>query len=171
MRFYIGIILVIFLWSISSISNAQDSIKEKSNVNIQPAWGPTGYDYVEYYYLPDIDVYYYVPQGNYYYESRGHWFSSSYLPARYSSYDIFLSYKVVINEHNPWENDKSFREEYSSYKNRNSQQMIEDSKDVKYFQNIYHPEYKNWIKLHQTEHDVKIQISNEELNVNNKQKK
>lgn len=149
-----AIILIIFLWSITSIMYAQDNTKDKSNVNVQPAWGPTGYDYVKYYYLPDIDVYYYVPQHLYYYSSRGHWFYSSYLPARFSNYDIFLNYKVVMNKVDPWQNAKNNREEYSAYKNRHNQLMIRDSREVKYFQNENHPEHKNKAKQDKPNNDM-----------------
>ena len=42
-------------------ASAQVRVNLNINIGSQPAWGPAGYDYVEYYYLPDIDVYYYVP--------------------------------------------------------------------------------------------------------------
>lgn len=37
------------------------------NIGSQPAWGPVGYDYVDYYYMPDIDCYYSVNQGLFFY--------------------------------------------------------------------------------------------------------
>ena len=40
-------------------SNAQISLSV--NIGAQPSWDPTGYDHVEYYYIPDIQCYYYVP--------------------------------------------------------------------------------------------------------------
>jgi hypothetical protein len=54
------------------------------NVNIasQPVWNPTGYDYVEYYYLPEIDACYYVPSHKFIYLENGHWLTRNYLPSR-----------------------------------------------------------------------------------------
>ena len=43
------------------------------NIGVQPLWGPVGYDYVEYYYLPEIECYYYVPRRQYVYLSNGRW--------------------------------------------------------------------------------------------------
>lgn len=41
------------------------------NIGSQPAWGPVGYDYVDYYYMPDIDCYYSVNQGLFFYMIAG----------------------------------------------------------------------------------------------------
>ena len=68
------------------------------NIGAQPVWGPVGYDYVEYYYMPDIEVYYYVPTRRYVYLSNGNWIFAAALPSRYSYYNIYTGYKVVINE-------------------------------------------------------------------------
>ncbi len=151
MRYYFVLIVALFLWGASGTLNAQISVNLNFNLDRQPAWGPTGYDYVEYYYLPDIDVYYSVPQHRYYYNSRGRWIYSSNLPTRYNNFDIYNSYKVVVNERTPWRNNETYREKYSSYKGRHDQQPIRDSRDSKYFQNKYHPEHNNWVK--QQKHD------------------
>ncbi len=151
MRYFFILILTLFLWCASGISNAQVSVSINFNLDSQPVWGPTGYDYVEYYYLPDIDVYYDVPQRRYYYYNSGRWRYSSNLPSRFGNYDFYNSYKVVINDRDPWRNSKSYREKYSSYKGRHDQQPIRDSRDSKYFVNKSHPEHNNWVK--QQKHD------------------
>jgi hypothetical protein len=151
MRYFFVLIAAILLWGVSSTSNAQVSVNLNFNLDTQPAWGPTGYDYVEYYYLPDIDVYYYVPQHRYYYYNNGYWIHSSTLPSRYNHYDFYNSYKVVVNERDPWRNDQNYREKYSSYKGRHDQQPIRDSRDSKYFVNKYHPEHNNWVKQQEKE--------------------
>ena len=101
---------------LASTLTAQLSVSLNFNVGSQPIWGPVGYDYVEYYYLPDIETYYYVPQQRYYYYEGGNWISRSYLPARYSHYDLYNSYKVVVNEKDPWRNNKVYKNKYSSFK-------------------------------------------------------
>jgi hypothetical protein len=131
---------------LSSTLNAQLRINLNFNVDRQPVWGPTGYDHVEYYYLPDIEVYYNVPQQRYYYNQRGRWISSSSLPSRYRGFDIYNSYKVVLNEPAPYRNHNKYREQYASYKGRHDQQPIRDSRDSKYFVNKNHPEHNNWVK-------------------------
>ena len=146
MRYFFVLIVTLFL---ANISNAQ--IDVNINLGSQPVWGPTGYDYVEYYYLPDIEAYYNVPQQRYYYYEKGNWIYKSSLPSRYSNYDFYNSYKVVINDREPWHNNKTHKEKYSSYKGRHDQQLIRDSKDSKYFAIKNHPEHKKWIK--EQEHD------------------
>jgi hypothetical protein len=143
MRYFFVLIVALFL---ASTLNAQISFSLNLNLDSQPAWGPTGYDYVGYYYLPDIEVYYNVPQHRFYYNEKGRWIYSSYLPSRYRSYDLYNSYKVVVNEQKPWRNHKTYIEKYSSYKDRHDQQPIRDSRDSKYFVNKNHPEHNNWVK-------------------------
>ena len=120
-------------------------------IGSQPIWGPTGYDYVEYYYFPDIEVYYNVPKHRFIYFERGHWITRSSLPSRYRGYDLYHSYKVVVNEREPYLNHQTYKEKYSSYRDRHDQQPIRDSRDSKYFVNKNHPEHKNWVK--QQKHD------------------
>ena len=148
MRHLFVLITALFL---VSILNAQVSVNLNYNLDKQPAWGPTGYDYVEYYYLPDIEAYYYVPQQRYYYYNSGRWIYSSNLPSRFKNYDIYNSYKVVVNKPKPWRNHKANREQYLIYKDRHDQHPIRDSRDSKYFVNKNHPEHSNWVK--QQKHD------------------
>ncbi len=151
MRYYFILMAAICLWSFSGTANAQIIVKPNFNLDSQPVWGPTGYDYVENYYLPDIDAYYNVPGHRYYYYSNGNWVNSSKLPSRYSTYNYYSSYKVVVNEPKPWRNSVSYREKYSSYKGRHDQRLIRDSQDSRYFKNKNHPEHNNWVK--QQKHD------------------
>lgn len=166
MRYFLVLIAALILSSASSTLNAQLSVSVNFNLDSQPAWGPTGYDYVEYYYMPDIEVYYYVPQHRYYYYDRGRWRYSSNVPSRYRNYDFYNSYKVVVNEQNPWRNHKSYREKYSSYKDRHDQQPIRDSRDSKYYRNKNHPEHNNWVQ--QQKHDNGRDKLNKQDNNSNK---
>jgi hypothetical protein len=143
MRYLLVIVAAVLL---SSTVNAQVSFSIGFNLDRQPAWGPTGYDHVEFYYLPDIDVYYSVPQQMYYYNERGRWIGRSSLPRRYRGHDLYNSYKVVMNERRPYRNNKAHRAQYAEYKGRHDQQPIRDSRDTKYFVNRNHPEHNNWVK-------------------------
>jgi hypothetical protein len=143
MRYLFALIVAVFM---SNAVDAQISFSIGVNVDRQPVWGPTGYDHVDYYYMPDIGVYYYVPQHMYYYNEGGRWIHRSSLPPRYRGYDMYHSYKVVINEPTPYRNDKMYREKYASYKGRHDQEVIRDSHDSRYFVNKNHPEHKNWVK-------------------------
>jgi len=143
---YLFVLITASLISASSAVNAQVSLSVNINLGTQPSWGPVGYDYVEYYYFPDIEVYYYVPQHRYYYFQSGSWASGSVLPSRYRSFNVYTSYKVVINDREPWHNHPSHKRKYASYKGRDGQPVIRDSKDSKYFVNKGHPEHNNWKK-------------------------
>lgn len=142
MRYLIVLFTALFL---SVTAEAQISIHLGFNIDRQPVWGPTGYDHVEYYYLPDIDAYYYVPGRRFYYFERNRWVSSASLPRRYRDYDLYNSYKVVVNEPHPYQHDKIYRDKYFSYRGRHDQQVIRDSRDEKYFINENHPDHRNWI--------------------------
>lgn len=111
----VGIILLI-----SSAMQSQVSI----NVNIgrPPAWGPAGYSNVEYYYLPDIQVYYDIRNSQFIYISGGRWIRSTYLPRQYRNYDLYSGYKVVLNDYHGSRPYTYFRNHkvkyYKGYKGR-----------------------------------------------------
>ena len=139
--FITGILMVL-----ASPLKAQLHINVNVNLSSQPVWGPTGYDYVECYYLPEIEVYYNVPQHRFYYIERGRWTSGSSLPSRYGKYNLYNSYKVVVNEREPWRNHATYRAKYASYKGHHDQQPIRDSRDPKYFVNMDHPQHNRWVQ-------------------------
>lgn len=116
------------------------------NVNIgsQPVWGPTGYDYAENYYFPDMDVYYNVPNRQFIYRDRGNWISAYSLPSFYRNYDLYNSYKVVINEPRPYLRNDFWHSRYSSYRGR-PQQIIYNSRDPRYYVINEHPEHARWM--------------------------
>ncbi len=139
-RIILVVIAALFFWGILSTTSAQAGVNLNSNLDSQPAWGPAGYDYVEYYYLPDLNIYYYVPQHGYYYYTRRQWFYSSTLPSVYSNYDFYTSYKIVMNERAPWRNNQNHIERYSSFKGRQYQLLIRDTRDTKYSVNKKNPQ-------------------------------
>ena len=109
--------------------NAQSG---KINISAQPLWGPIGYNYVEYYYLPAGDVYFDVLNSNFYYYSEGAWLFASKLPPSYSC-ELYLNYKVVINKPKPWLHHKNYFVKYVDFKSsQNLQSNIKDSNDKKY---------------------------------------
>jgi hypothetical protein len=164
MRHLLVLIVALFL---SSTVDAQVHIDLGFNIGSQPVWGPTGYDHVEYYYLPDIEVYYNVPQHKYFYYDGGRWIGRSSLPPRYRGYDFYNSYKVVLNEPTPYLHHNIYRERYFSFKGRHDQQPIRDSHDSKYFVNKNHPEHNNWLK--QQKHESGRGHKPNEQNKQNKQ--
>jgi hypothetical protein len=96
------------------------------NIGVQPQWGPSGYDYAENYYLPDVEAYYSVSRRQFVYFDRGNWVFSSSLPGRYGNYDLYSGYKVVLNERNPWSHFNNHRVQYAPYRFRHDQVVIRD---------------------------------------------
>jgi hypothetical protein len=103
------------------------------NIGTQPAWGPTGYDHVDYYYIPDIQCYYYVPSHQFVYLNGNRWTFSNTLPHQYRDFDLFHSYKVVMNEPQPYLHYDQDRDKYGHYKgNANGQMFIRNSNEDRY---------------------------------------
>jgi hypothetical protein len=136
-------------WTIPSISEAQIKLGISFNIGNQPVWGPVGYDYAEYYYMPDIDVYYNVSQRQYIYLQSGKWRFSSSLPYRARNYNIYRGHKVVINESRPYLRNNYYKQQYANYKGDRSQPIIRDSRERKYFESKGHPEHREWQRQEQ----------------------
>ncbi len=116
------------------------------NINDQPLWGPEGYDHVDYYYIPEIDSYYSVSEHQYIYRDGSAWTHGATLPSSYGGYDPYYSYKVVINENNPYQNHESHQAKYGMFKGKKDQPVIRSSRDPKYFVNKDHPQHDQWVK-------------------------
>jgi len=129
------------------------------NIGSQPVWGPVGYDYVEYYYLPDIDMYYHVPTQQYVYLVNGRWVYTRVLPPYYSSYDFYRGYKVVINEPRPYLYHDRYRANYAQYRGRMSQPVIRDSRDSRYYGNPGHPQYNQRVYANRNQNQPRNQYS------------
>ncbi|MDN3550560.1 hypothetical protein [Mucilaginibacter aquaedulcis] len=113
-------------------ATAQVSVSLGVNIGSQPAWGPVGYDYANYYYMPDIDTYYDVPTHQYVYFENNVWVHRGYLPVRYRHYNLYNGYKVVINDRNPWLRHDVYRARYVGYRGRHDQVIIRNSHDARY---------------------------------------
>jgi hypothetical protein len=111
------------------------------NIGSQPLWGPVGYNHVDYYYLPDVGAYYSVPKRQFVYLDGPTWVFSNALPTRYSSYDLYHGYKVVLNEPTPYLHDARYHSKYAHYRGNKGQPFIRDSKEEKYFKIKGHPQY------------------------------
>ena len=113
-------------------SPAKSQVSISVNIGSQPNWGPAGYDYASYYYLPDIDVYYNIPQRQFVYFQGNRWNSAPTLPSCYGNYDLYSGYKVVINEPRPYLRADEYRRMYAPYKYRHDQVVIRDSRGPVY---------------------------------------
>lgn len=117
----LGFIIAMFN---TNTSNAQH-VSVNINLDFQPAWGPSGYNYAAFYYFPDLNIYYDVNDGLFIYPSGRRWVSSIYLPKKYRKYDLYMMYKVVINDiYDPWMYNNRHRRNYAHYCNNRSQVSI-----------------------------------------------
>lgn len=134
----------LFLLSLSGFMTLPSAAQLNVNVNIgsQPLWGPTGYDHVDYYYLPDIESYYYVPGRQFVYLNNGSWVFNVNLPSRYRNYDLYNGYKVVINSPKPYLHFKDHKVKYAKYKANRGQAVILRSDDPRYYVVKGHPKNK-----------------------------
>lgn len=87
------------------------------NVNVggPPVWAPTAPVEVQFYYLPDIEVYYDVPAQRYIYLNNGAWARSANLPKRYRGYDLHFSHPVYLSDYKgnkPYLNFKQHKVKY-----------------------------------------------------------
>lgn len=132
-------ILVVLFFSIAMHQQTYGQVRLNINLNLgsQPAWGPVGYDRVDYYYMPDIDAYYNVPQRQFIYLEHDRWIFASSLPSRYSGYNLYSGYKVVVNEPRPYLRGNVYREKYADYRGGRGprQEIIRDSHDERYKNN------------------------------------
>ena len=126
------ILTAVILLSCLSVKIASAQISLSINIGSQPEWGPTGYDHADYYYLPDVDSYYDINAHQYVYLNNNVWVHGAALPARFGNYDVYHSYKVVVNQPTPWVHNDVIRKKYISYRGRRDQTIIRDSKEVKY---------------------------------------
>jgi hypothetical protein len=135
----------LFITAAIVTNKAEAQVRLNVNVNIgsQPVWGPVGYNYVEYYYLPDIEAYYYVPRHQFIYISGNRWIFSASLPPRYRDYDLYSGYKVVVNEPRPYLHFDRDRTQYRRYRGYHNQEIIRNSNDSRYFIIQGHPKYNH----------------------------
>ncbi|MCA5005502.1 hypothetical protein [Sphingobacterium bovistauri] len=115
---------------IAKSSSAQVSVN--INIGAQPLWGPVGYDYVRFYYIPAIDAYYNVGSRRYTYFQGNRWVTKSKLPGRYRNFDLYRTHKVVINDHNPWNHHRRHRSEYGRYSSYHNQPVLRDVRHHRY---------------------------------------
>ncbi len=156
-KFIVALALLLGIGSFNNFAEAQN-ISISINIGRQPAWGPVGYDYVNYYYLPDIDCYYDVNMSLFYYFDRGRWISARYLPYAYRHYDLYGMYKVVLNMNDPWRYHHSHYRDYARYRGYRNQVIIRDSRD-----NRYHDSRRNkvvWFSKSKSQRDYRYDYKN-----------
>ena len=93
-------------------SPAKAQVSVNVNIGAQPAWGPAGYNHVDYYYLPEVETYYYVPTRTFIYMNGNKWVKTKHLPARHRGYDLHRGRKVIINSPRPYLRHDNYRSQY-----------------------------------------------------------
>ncbi|MFC3563496.1 hypothetical protein [Pedobacter jamesrossensis] len=132
-------LIAMLMVSLIGIKNANAQLNVNVNIGSQPLWGPTGYDHVDYYYLPEVESYYNVPKKQFVYLNGNDWVFANNLPHRYSNYDLYNGYKVVINSPKPYLNFKNDKVKYAKFKGKKNEMIIRDSRDSKYYVVKGHP--------------------------------
>jgi hypothetical protein len=142
-RYFSLLILIAIISNFFMFNSAKAQVNVSVNISSQALWGPVGYDYVEYYYLPEADVFYYVPNGQFIYLSGGQYVFVNTLPASYRI-NLFSTYIVVVNEPKPYLQHTIYFTKYGRYKHSGrSYKCIRDSDDEKYFVVKGHSKYSN----------------------------
>ncbi|HLT86394.1 MAG TPA: hypothetical protein VKZ57_02320 [Sphingobacterium sp.] len=124
MKKFIYAACLLGLWGFAIPADAQVNVS--INIGSQPLWGPVGYDYVRYYYIPEIDAYYDVSHRRYTYYQGNRWVTRASLPGRYRHVDMYRTYKVVVNHAHPWKNHVTIKRQYARYANNRSQRVLRD---------------------------------------------
>ena len=125
MKKLIFILSLGLIFGMTNINKADAQVHVSINIDVQPAWGPSGYNYAEFYYIPEINVYYDVVGQMFYYNNRGRWISSIFLPVAYSRYDFYSLYKVVLNGvYHPWNYNRRHVNLYAGYRYNYAQMPI-----------------------------------------------
>lgn len=128
-----------FIMFMGLSANAQVSVNV--NIGAQPVWGPVGYDYARYYYMPEYDIYYDVPARRYVYLDGNKWLFAAALPPRYGSVNVYNTYKVVLTEPRAYMYHKEHKVKYVKYKGEGGQVIIKNSNEPKYYVVKGHPHY------------------------------
>jgi hypothetical protein len=119
------LIVIAGLLLFSSTMKAQVSVSV--SIGSPPLWGPVGYSEVRYYYLPDVEAYYDVETSMFIYYGGGVWIHRTYLPSRYSSYDLYSGYKVVMTDYRgdaPYTTFNSYKVKYAKGYNGGHQKTL-----------------------------------------------
>jgi hypothetical protein len=132
--------MFISIASLAIVNTSDAQVSVNVNIGSQPEWGPSGYNYAEYYYLPDIETYYYVPKRQFVYLSGSNWVFAPTLPPMYSGYDLYTGYKVVFKTPDAYKHFNEHKVKYVKYKNyRGTQVIIKNKPD----NGNHYGQYKN----------------------------
>ncbi len=138
---FVTVSLIVF-FSLSC-NTVQSQVRMSFNVALQPLWGPVGYNYANYYYLPEADVFYSVPENKFYYlnSNSNRWIGVYNLPPQYNV-DLYNTYKVVVKKQRPYLNHGYYVSNYAKYKHGGPKQLIiRESDEPRYVKIKGHPKF------------------------------
>lgn len=127
----IAISLVLFL-----AGSLQAQISFNVNIGSPPPWGPSGYNNVRYYYLPDVEAYYDINASMFIYFNGHSWLHRSNLPGQYRNYDLYNGYKVVMSDYRgntPYSHFNEHRAKYAKGYRDHYQKTFKDKPEKRDF--------------------------------------
>ncbi len=126
----------------ASYQPANAQINVSVNLGAQPQWGPKGYNYVDYYYLPEVQSYYHVPSKQFIYQDRNKWVHRKSLPTKYRGYNLYQGRKVVINKPNPYLQHQTYYAKYAKkYEHDRKKAYKKAEKDYKKYNKDMNKKY------------------------------
>jgi hypothetical protein len=145
------IVLAMLGFAAMSVQPAKAQVSVNINIGSQPSWGPSGYNYVDYYYLPEVQSYYYVPTRKFIYLSGNRWVHAKKLPSKYRNYNLHHGRKVVINENRPYLRHQTY---YTRYASNHSNNRPHKSYKTSYHKNDHRSSRKQEYRGHKgNKHD------------------
>jgi hypothetical protein len=142
-KLLVGASIILFSLGFAQKTEAQIRVGININIGDQPPWRVPGYNYVEYYYLPEIESYYYVPSHQFIYLSNGRWTFSYSLPDRCRGYNLYTGYKIVVNRPNAYYGFEQDRRRYGG-------RQYSDNNRYEHHDNGRH---RGWYKHHEHDRD------------------
>ncbi len=109
----------LLLLTIAQQGFSQPQVVVQAGIGAPPLWAPAygNVNQVQYYYLPDLEVYYDVWNHEYVYLEDGNWLFSPILPPIYGNYDLYGGHVVVLDYrvHQPWMHHELYVAHYPRY--------------------------------------------------------
>ncbi|WP_291114819.1 hypothetical protein [Flavobacterium sp. UBA6135] len=118
----------ILLGLLLSSFTMQSQVSVNVNLGKPPVWAPADRVEVQYYYLPEVDVYYDVPAQRFIYIRNGRWHHSAALPAKYRGYNLNGANIVYLTDYRgnaPYKFHKSHKAKYG---NRGNAYVVKQTK-------------------------------------------
>lgn len=125
------IFAVLIALGATTLTTQETTAQVNVNINIgsQPAWGPVGHNYVQYYYIPEYNIYYDVLTNRYVYLNNRRWIHAAMLPPHLRHIDLYRTHKVVINQHNPFRYNHRHIRDYGHYRSHRGQMVLRDDRN------------------------------------------